>query len=149
MGRSQETLGKKEVRNKNEKKRKEKLEKREKKKTEGKSSLNDMIAYVDEFGKIRSTPQDPDRVVVFDNENKGFVAPKKSQEKVKETERKGVVIFLNEAKGFGFIRDNESGQKIFFHISGLLEPVKQDSNVIFEKIKNARGISAINVRLAR
>jgi S-adenosylmethionine hydrolase len=66
MGRSQETLGKKEVRNKKEKKRKEKLEKREKKKNEGKSTFNDMIAYVDEFGKIRSTPQGPERKVIFD-----------------------------------------------------------------------------------
>jgi cold shock CspA family protein len=149
MGRSQETLGKKEVRNKKEKKRKEKLEKREKKKTEGKSSFNDMIAYVDEFGQIRSTPQDPDKTIIFDSENKGFVAPKKTPEKNRETERKGVVTFLNEEKGFGFIRDNESGQKYFFHISGLLEPVKQNSNVIFEKTKSPRGISAIKVSIAR
>jgi cold shock CspA family protein len=149
MGRSQETLGKKEVRNKKEKKRKEKLEKREKKKTEGKSSINDMIAYVDEFGKIRSTPQDPDKTIVFDAENKGFIAPKKTPEKNKETERKGVVIFLNDAKGFGFIRDNESGQKYFFHVSGLLEPVKLNNNVIFEKSKSARGISAIKISIAR
>jgi cold shock CspA family protein len=149
MGRSQETFGKKEVRNKKEKKRKEKLEKREKKKTEGKSSFNDMIAYVDEFGMIRSTPQDPDRIVVFDKENKGFIAPKKVEDKIKETERKGVVIFLNEAKGFGFIRDNESGQKYFFHVSGLLEPVKQNSNVTFEKSKSPRGISAIKISIAR
>ncbi len=62
MGRSQETFGKKEVRTKKEKKRKEKEQKRAKRKSEGKkSNFDDMIAYVDEFGKITSTPPDPDR----------------------------------------------------------------------------------------
>lgn len=149
MGRSQETLGKKEVRNKKEKKRKEKLEKREKKKTEGKSSFNDMIAYVDEFGKIISTPQDPERKIIFDEENNNFLAPKKIHEKVKETEHKGVVIFMNEEKGFGFIRDDTSGQKLFFHVSGLLEPVKQNSNVIYEKARSPRGISATKISLVK
>ena len=62
MGRSQETTGKKEVRNRKEKKRKEKAEKKAKRKTEGKkSSFDDMIAYVDEFGKITSYPPDPEK----------------------------------------------------------------------------------------
>ncbi len=65
MGRSQETFSKKEVRNKKEKKRKEKEQKRALKKSEGKkSSFDDMIAYVDEFGKISSTPPDPDKKTV-------------------------------------------------------------------------------------
>ena len=64
MGRSQETFGKKEVRSKNEKKRKEKDQKRAKKKSEGKkSNFDDMIAYVDEFGKITSTPPDPGKKI--------------------------------------------------------------------------------------
>ena len=62
MGRSQETFGKKEVRNKKDKKRKDKEQKRAKKKSEGKkSNFDDMIAYVDEFGMITSTPPDPDK----------------------------------------------------------------------------------------
>jgi hypothetical protein len=64
MGRSQETFNKKEVRSKKEKKRKEKDQKRAKKKSEGKkSNLNDMIAYVDEYGRISSTPPDPDKKI--------------------------------------------------------------------------------------
>jgi S-adenosylmethionine hydrolase len=70
MGRSQETFNKKEVRNKKEKKRKEKELKRAKKKIEGKkSSFDEMIAYVDEFGKITSIPPDPGKKTVIDAES--------------------------------------------------------------------------------
>ena len=61
MGRSQESFNKKEVRNKKAKKRKDKAEKREAKKGQDKNSFEDMIAYVDEFGNITSTPPDPKR----------------------------------------------------------------------------------------
>ena len=70
MARSQETFNKKEVRTRKEKKRKEKEQKRAKKKTEGKkSSFDDMIAYVDEFGMITSTPPDPKNKTVVVAEN--------------------------------------------------------------------------------
>ena len=59
MGRSQETSNKKEVKNKKDKKRKDKEKKRLIRKESGKSSYAVMIAYVDEFGKISSTPPDP------------------------------------------------------------------------------------------
>jgi hypothetical protein len=62
MGRSQETFNKKEVKNKKEKKRKDKEKKRLiRKETGKKSSFDDMIAYVDEYGKISSTPPDPSK----------------------------------------------------------------------------------------
>ncbi len=60
MGRSQETFKKKDVRNKKAKKRKEKEERRlARKENDKKSSLDDMIAYVDKDGVISSTPPDP------------------------------------------------------------------------------------------
>jgi len=59
MGRSQETFNKKEVRNKKEKKRKEKEKKKLAKKESGKSSMDDMIAYVDENGMLTTEPPDP------------------------------------------------------------------------------------------
>ena len=59
MGRSQESFNKKEVRSKKEKKRKEKAEKRAaRSEGEKKSSLDDMIAYVDETGRILDAPPD-------------------------------------------------------------------------------------------
>ena len=60
MGRSQETFNKKEVRKQKEKKRKEKEKKRQARKEEDKKSMDDMIAYVDEYGNITDTPPDPE-----------------------------------------------------------------------------------------
>ncbi len=57
MSRTQESYRKKNLRQKKDKKRKEKEEKRQARKDSGKrSGLEEMIAYVDENGVIRSTP---------------------------------------------------------------------------------------------
>ena len=49
-------------------------------------------------------------------------------------------------KGFGFIRDLESNQKVFVHANNLLEPVKEDNMVVFEASRGPKGISAVKVR---
>jgi len=148
MGRSQETFGKKEVRSKKEKKRKEKEQKRAKKKSEGKkSSFDDMIAYVDEFGKITSTPPDPDKKTVIIAENIELKITKNNPESAPDFVRKGVVTFFNESKGFGFIRDLVSQQSVFVHANNMLEPVREDNLVIFEIGKGPKGPTAMNVRL--
>lgn len=144
-------MGKKEVRTKKEKKRKEKEKKRALKKSEGKkSNFDDMIAYVDEFGVISSTPPDPGRkkqeVAAEDIE---IQVVRTNPEDAPDYHRKGIVTFYNDSKGFGFIRDLESNQRLFFHASDVQEPVKEDNVVAFEKGKGPKGISAINVRLFR
>ena len=100
MGRSQETFGKKEVRTKKEKKRKEKEQKRARRKSEGKkSSFDDMIAYVDEFGKITSTPPDPDRKTDVDVESIELTITKNNPETAPDFVRKGDVTIFNDSKG--------------------------------------------------
>ena len=148
MGRSQETSGKKEVRKKREKKRKEKEQKRAKKKSEGKkTSLDDMIAYVDEFGMITSTPPDPDIKTVVLAEDIELDISKNNSDNTPDYIRKGVVTFLNESKGYGFIRDLVSRQSVFFHVNSLLEPVKENNVVVFEIGKGPKGPSAMKVKL--
>ena len=148
MGRSQETSGKKEVRNKKDKKRKEKEKKRALKKSEGKkSSFDDMIAYVDEFGMISSTPPDPEKKTIIDAESIELKVTKNKPETAPDFVRKGVVTFFNESKGFGFIRDLQSNQRVFVHVNNLLEPVKENNIVIFEIGKGQKGPSAMKVRL--
>jgi cold shock CspA family protein len=148
MGRSQETFNKKEVRNKKERKRKEKEQKRAKKKIEGKkSSFDDMIAYVDEFGMITSTPPDPSKKTVVDAESIELKITKNNPENAPDFVRKGVVTFFNESKGFGFIRDLESRQSVFVHANNLLEPIKENNIVIFEIGKGPKGPSAMKVKL--
>ncbi len=72
-----------------------------------------MIAYVDEFGKITSTPPDPDKKTVVVAENIELNITKNNPESAPDFVRKGVVTFFNDSKGYGFIRDLESRQSIF------------------------------------
>jgi cold shock CspA family protein len=148
MSRSQETYNKKEVRIKNEKKRKEKAEKRAKKATENKkSSFDDMIAYVDEYGKISSTPPDPNKKLVVVAEDIELKITKNDPASAPDFVRKGIITFFNDSKGFGFIRDLQSSQSVFVHINNLLEPVKENNVVIFEIGKGPKGPTALNVKL--
>ena len=148
MGRSQETFGKKEVRTRKEKKRKEKEQKRAKKKSEGKkNSFDDMIAYVNEFGVITSTPPGPDKKTVVDAESIELTVNKNSPESVPDYVRKGIVIFFNDSKGYGFIREMESNQRIFVHANSLLEPITENNIVTFELTKGPKGPSALKVKL--
>jgi cold shock CspA family protein len=148
MGRSQETFGKKEVKSKNDKKRKDKEQKRARKKTEGKKrSFDDMIAYVDEFGMIRSTPPDPGKRTVIEAESIELGATRNRLESSPDPLRKGVVTFFNESKGYGFIQDTATNERIFVHSSNLLDPVVENSIVVFEMGKGPRGTTAIKVKL--
>ena len=119
MGKSQETSNKKEVKNKKDKKRKEKEKKRLIRKETGKSSFDDMIAYVDEFGKLSSTPPDPSKKMVVIAENIELGATKDDSAQKSDYIRKGVVTFFNDSKGYGFIRDMETKQSVFVHANNL------------------------------
>jgi cold shock CspA family protein len=147
MGRSQETSNKKEVKSKKDKKRKEKEKKRLIRKEGGKSSFEDMIAYVDEFGKISSTPPDPSRKIEIEVENIETGARKNVPPVKASYIRKGVVTFFNDSKGFGFIRDMENKQSVFVHANNLQEPIKENNIVTFEIGKGPKGPTALNVAL--
>jgi len=59
----------------------------------------------------------------------------------------GTVKFFNEAKGFGFITDDDSKQDIFVHITGLNGgQVQQNDRVEFEIQEGRKGMNAVNVR---
>ena len=60
----------------------------------------------------------------------------------------GTVKFFNEAKGFGFITPDSGEQDIFVHITGLTAKVRENDKVTFEVQKGAKGLNAVNVRLA-
>jgi len=149
MGRSQETFNKKEVRNKKEKKRKEKEKKRlARKENEKKGSFDDMIAYVDEFGMISSTPPDPTKKrEEIDTDEIAISVPKSDSIEKVDTVRKGVVSFYNDSKGFGFIRDMETKQSVFVHVNNLLDDIKEGNMVTFEMGKGPKGPIATEVKL--
>jgi len=147
MGRSQETSNKKEVKNKKDKKRKDKEKKRLIRKESGKSSYADMIAYVDEYGKLTSTPPDPNKKIEIEADNIETGARKNVASSKASYIRKGVVTFFNDSKGFGFIRDMENNQSVFVHANNLQEPIKENNIVSFEIGKGPKGLTALNVRL--
>ncbi|MFT4521252.1 MAG: cold shock CspA family protein [Bacteroidia bacterium] len=149
MGRSQETFSKKEVRNKKEKKRKEKEAKKlARRETETKGTLNDMMAYVDEFGNITDTPPDPTKKKVEINlEDIEITVPKGEDMEEVDLVRKGVVTFYNDAKGFGFIKDSVTSESIFVHINNSEDELKENNMVIFEVERGLKGLTAVNVKL--
>ena len=150
MGRSQETFNKKEVRNKREKKRKEKAAKRQaRRENESKSSLDDMIAYVDENGRIVDTPPDASDKTEVKLEDIEVSVPKGGSIEDEDPVKKGVVTFFNESKGYGFIKEKDTRQDVFVHINNLLEPIKEGNLVTFEIEKGQRGPTVVNVKVSK
>jgi cold shock protein len=61
---------------------------------------------------------------------------------------KGTVKFFNESKGFGFIKDSESGKEYFVHSSGLKDSIKENDEVTFDLQEGKKDLNAVNVKLA-
>jgi cold shock CspA family protein len=149
MARSQETFNKKEVRNKKEKKRKEKEKKRVERRESAKdgTSFNDMIAYVDENGRLSSTPPDPSTRQKIKAEDIEVSVPKRNAEAPEDLIRKGILTFFNESKGYGFIRDLGNQQSVFVHINDVLEDIAENNKVTFEIEMGPKGPKATHVKL--
>ncbi len=62
--------------------------------------------------------------------------------------QKGIVKFFNEAKGFGFIKPNDAGEDVFVHVSGTMEEIRENDEVLFEVEQGKKGLSAVNVKKA-
>ncbi len=60
----------------------------------------------------------------------------------------GTVKFFNESKGYGFIKDDESGKEYFVHVSGLVDEIRENDEVTYEVEEGRKGLNAVNVKLA-
>jgi cold shock CspA family protein len=148
MARSKQTFNKKEKESKRLKQRQEKKERMEERKAnavKGKS-LDEMMAYIDEEGNISSTPPDPQKIKAFNLEDIQISVPKQEASEAFDNTRNGVVSFFNESKGFGFINDAQTGERVFVHINQLTEPIYENDKVSFEVETGPRGLSAVNVK---
>ena len=56
---------------------------------------------------------------------------------------------VNSDKGFGFIRDLDSGESIFAHVTNMKEEVDQGDKVTFEVEMSHKGPSAIKVTIVK
>ncbi len=46
--------------------------------------------------------------------------------------KNGTVKFFNNSKGFGFIKDNESSEEYFVHITECVQTIRENDQVTFE-----------------
>ncbi len=61
---------------------------------------------------------------------------------------KGTVKFFNETKGFGFIKEENSNQEYFVHVTGLVNEIRENDTVTFDIEEGRKGLNAVNVKLA-
>ena len=149
MARSQETYNKKEKEKRKLQKRKEKEQRKEERKASGGKSFEDMIAYIDEFGNISSTPPDPNKKKEVKEEDIVLGARNSGDAYEEDPVREGIVSFFNESKGYGFIKDSETKESIFVHVNGLVDQIKENDKVTFETEQGPKGINAIKVSLIK
>ena len=144
MAKTQETFNKKEKEKKRLKKREDKQAKKEERRANSEGGgFDSMIAYVDENGMFTSTPPDTSKKVMVEASNIEIVFPK--QEDLGPMVYNCKVDFYNTEKGFGFIKDTNTGDSYFFHINGLLQPVAEGDIVTFELEKGLKGMNCVRV----
>ncbi len=65
---------------------------------------------------------------------------------------KGTVKWFNAQKGFGFITNDNGGEDVFVHFSGIAsqgyKTLEEGQKVTFELEKGQRGMQAVNVTIA-
>ncbi|MEM7367989.1 MAG: cold shock domain-containing protein [Bacteroidota bacterium] len=144
MARSKETYNKRDREKKRQKKKQDKLAKREERKEQGKTSLDDMIVYIDENGNFTNTPPDPTKKKKIKAENIEIGVPKREDEE--PVIRTGRIEFFNDEKGFGFIKDLDTHEKFFVHVKGLLEEVREGDKVTFDLAQGLKGLNAVEVK---
>src|ERR1700744_3953349 len=139
MAKSSETFNKKEKEKKRLKKQQEKKEKAEVRKAnsdKGKG-LDEMMAYVDEHGNISATPPTFTRQKQVLAEDIQVSTPKQVPEPEGQL-KSGVISFYNEAKGYGFIRDAQTRENVFFHVNNLSFAAKENDKVSFATEKGPK-----------
>lgn len=116
-------------------KQKEKALKKEEKKlnnNKGKS-LEEMIVYVDMYGRFTDVPP---HLQVREEEQ-----PTSQSD---ETKFSGVVSHFNE-KGYGFIKEDQTNESVFFHQNQCIDPVKLKDKVVYLKENSPRGMRASHI----
>ena len=62
--------------------------------------------------------------------------------------KNGTVKFFNDSKGYGFIKDTQTGQDYFVHVSGLIDKIRENDEVTYDVQEGPKGLSAVQVKLA-
>ena len=148
MAKSQQTYSKIEKEKARIKKREEKQKKKDARKAENKNSTKGIqFAYVDAYGNLTDSPPNPADKIKVDAESIEIGIPKKEDsDEIIDPVHNGKVSFFDTSKGFGFIIDNESQEKYFCHVSGLLDDISENDKVSFELERGKKGMMAVKVK---
>jgi cold shock CspA family protein len=146
MAKSQETYSKKDKEKNKQKKRQDKLLKKEERKASSRGGLlENMMAYVDEFGNITDEPIDQKARNTVNVESIE-IGIQRREDEPEEKVRKGKVSFFNTSKGYGFIKDQLTQETIFVHVNGLVDSISENDYVTFERVKGRKGWNAVKVK---
>ncbi|MBL0126098.1 MAG: cold shock domain-containing protein [Flavobacteriales bacterium] len=134
-----------------EKKRQQKQEEKKRRKEERKANapgggLENMMAYVDENGRITDTPPDPAKRKPIDISEIELGVPRRTAEDEMPAERVGKIDFFDTSKGFGFIKEDGTQERFFVHVSGLMDDVIEGNKVSFELERGPKGMNAVRVK---
>lgn len=138
MASNQQTFRKKEIAKQKLQKRRAKQERREHRaenNDKGKS-LEEMLAYVDEYGNISDTP--PEKKYEY----KASDLEKPNDEEVYYM---GKVSYYNEGGQYGFIRNNETRESAYFNFKILGFELQQDQHVKFKSKPSKQGLQVTEV----
>lgn len=59
----------------------------------------------------------------------------------------GTVKFFNEAKGYGFILEDDTNRDIFVHVTGLDGlTIRENDRVEFDVVEGKKGLNAVRVK---
>jgi len=117
-------------------------------KEQGKQNFDDMIAYVDENGRLSSSPPDLTNKEEVDVSTIEIGVPKKEFRDDFQT-RFGKISRFDEERNYGFIVDSKSNESIFLHANDCIDQVRAGDKVEFETEKTPRGLKAVNVKLKK
>src|SRR5690606_11600812 len=107
-----------------------------------------MMAYVDENGTLSDTPPDPKHAYKkVAAEEIGIDIPKAPTTDPEE-QLTGVCSYFDPAKGYGFVIDERTQERLFVHVTGLAQPDTELSvgdKVSYRATRSDRGMQAISV----
>lgn len=144
-----QSFGKRENEKKKQAKRLEKQKRKEERQSSGPSSMDEMIAWVDENGNLTNVPPDERDVVKTEIKLEDIAVSTPKKEDIEIEPFKGRVDYFNADKGYGFIRETGSGEKYFFHISAAPAGITEGNAVEFELERGTRGMNAVKITLTK
>lgn len=59
----------------------------------------------------------------------------------------GQIKFYAADKGFGFIKEDNTEKEYFFHVTGLIDEVRDNDRVEFDLKEGKKGLNAVEVTL--